>query len=332
MSMSFTSIQDIRVSYSDRYYHSLQYVSLIDALKSIQNKIYEDYITDLRTTTDDELWAIKKRNLPFHIFSGTFLQRNDTSIEEYSSICVLDFDDLNIENISSLKEELFNNPYIFATWISASGEGLKALVMFDFSNMNLLHGMDYSQLHKEAYFQFRNTVTFSDGLQLDTTGSNISRMCYVSCDDDLRIKDIITPFKVEHISQKSLIQKRKVTIPTVNGMHLDESSVKDIQYPKNNKQRHIMRSICKYLAKRNKSITSSYQEWYKIGQAIANCFSYPIGKQYYLKLCRIDGINHDEEKSKQKIIECYAQSQTYQGHKVKMRTILLAAIKQGWGN
>lgn len=327
--MDFDSFKNILISNSDKYYQPLSSIKLIDALCEIKDGTYFDLITDLRNTDDDELWSKKKTNLPFYIFAGEFFERKDTKIKNYSYICVLDFDDLDVSIIETIKNELFKNKYIFAIWISPSGTGLKALIRFDLSNINIVNTSDFEIIHKEAYCQFRKSVSFYNNIQLDTTGSNISRMCYVSYDPNLLIKETFSPF---------VVTQPQITLPTQiitgkkhkSSVLLDESHVKDINYQKNNKNRHIMRSICKYLTKSQRSITSSYAEWYRIGQAIANCMSYSIGKQYYLKLCRIDGINHDEEKSKKKIIECYEQSVTYTGHRVKMRTIINAAIKQGW--
>ena len=103
-----------------------------------------------------------------------------------------------------------------------------------------------------------------------------------------------------------------------------------IEHQTNNEYRHCMKSICRYLKKRNQSITSTYQEWYKIGQAIANIFSYSIGKEYYLRLCRLDGEKHSEEESIKKIIECYSQCSKSSSKRLGIKSIIEAAKQKGW--
>lgn len=328
--MKYSDIIDTTISFTPHFGKIPCDIKLINALDEIKSGCYQEKIIELRATEDDELWGIRKSNLPAYFFSGQFNKQNDNALINYSSFCILDFDHVGNKDIEDIKQKIFSNPYIFAIWISPSGTGLKALVYFDFSNCSIQTNTDYIFFHKEAYGQFRNSQKFVNDLELDATGCNISRICFVSYDPNLLIKESFKPFIVSDIQQVNVIKKNKHK----NAKHkkIDESQVKNICRHENvNRNRHIMRSIYKYLRKRNLSITNSYNEWYRIGQAIANCFSYSIGKDIFLKLCRLDNEKHDEYKSKEKIIECYSQSETYdKENKLKMRTIIQAAMKQGW--
>ena len=66
-----------------------------------------------------------------------------------------------------------------------------------------------------------------------------------------------------------------------------------------------MGSIVTYLKKRRISITATYDRWVRVAFAIADTFTYDIGKNYYLDLCRLDGDDHDEDGSIRLLESCY---------------------------
>ena len=84
--------------------------------------------------------------------------------------------------------------------------------------------------------------------------------------------------------------------------------------------------IIKYLDKKNLSITSNYDNWYRVGYAIANTFTSDLAKEYYLKLCRLDGACHNEEESVKMLIYCYDNSKGY----INFGTIIHLAQEQGY--
>jgi hypothetical protein len=69
-----------------------------------------------------------------------------------------------------------------------------------------------------------------------------------------------------------------------------------------------MGSIVTYLTKRQISITASYDRWVRVALAIADTFTYDVGKKYYLDLCRLDGGAHDEDGSIRLLESCYNNS------------------------
>ena len=327
--MYYNDIKNNIISYCNGSFNKETYdITLNDAIEEIRQAKYLKEVNRYRDTGNETI----KQSLKAYLFSGHFCKANDKSINVYNKICVLDFDDIN-ENIEIVKKELSRCVYIFAIWVSPSGRGLKALIMFDYSNFEIENNEEYINLHKIAYKQFLNRVFFP--YKLDASGCNISRLCYTSIDKRMIIKAEITPFVLEkeiipyHGDKKSSSNLKKNLIKTKK-TDLNEGDVKDIQHDKNNKNRQKIQSIYKFFKKRKISITSTYFEWFRIGQAIANIFSYIIGKKYFLQLCRLDEDKHDEEKSKKLLIQCYQNSLTYGYNKVKMTSIIKAAKKQGW--
>jgi len=94
----------------------------------------------------------------------------------------------------------------------------------------------------------------------------------------------------------------------------------------NPENRKIIKSIINYLSKRGLSITNSYEEWYRVGYAIANSFTYDIGEKYYLSLCRLDGPNHDEINSINMLHYCYENT----SDRIKFNSIIYFANKKGY--
>lgn len=307
--------------------------SIEDALKEIRSEVFRDNVKAIRDSLSAENQKKLKQKLKGYLFSGSFLRRSKNFIQKYSTICVLDFDKIGDAEVA--KEEIFSNEYVFAAWISPSGNGVKALIAFDYSSFDGEENIDYAELHTHAYNQFFGENFFLP-YELDRSGCDVARLCFTSSDADLRIKDEVECFPVKKIEIKKVRKTNRVVKKTKknrkNGKNIEvqEDCVKNIQQKKNNRNRHVIKSICRYLCKRNLSITSTYFEWFKIGQSLANIFSYSLGKKYYLRLCRLDGPKHDENASIKKLVECYSQRRGDNEHKYGLKTIKMAAQEKGW--
>ena len=133
-----------------------------------------------------------KKNLPIVLWSGVFSERRDESIKKHSGLIVLDFDHIEVEGSKNI---LATDEYVYACWISPSGEGLKALVKI---NSPSDHRSHFRAL--QAYFD----KTY--GLEVDPSGVNESRACFESYDKDIVIKESSLVFN-KLISEKALSQK-----------------------------------------------------------------------------------------------------------------------------
>lgn len=141
-------------------------------LDRIQNGKHEKIIKELRAELDPEKKKKIKGSLPAVTFCGTFKTRKKDQLKEGSGLAILDFDKLT--DVFEYKDKLKSNDYIFACWISPSGDGLKALVKIPVIG----NDSDYKNIYKQL------CVIFPD---LDTSGSDISRLCFESYDPDIYI-------------------------------------------------------------------------------------------------------------------------------------------------
>ena len=138
------------------------------ALTRIQSGRSKSTIEDVRAGRKD------KTNLPVVCWSGQFARRSDDALMEHSGVTILDFDKL--EDVIQVKRQLAEDKYIFAIWVSPSGNGLKALVQLKFP-----------EKHRDQFNALINYFSKNYGINLDKSGKNESRACFESYDSDLVI-------------------------------------------------------------------------------------------------------------------------------------------------
>ena len=147
-------------------------------LDRIKNGVSKAAVEEIRNTLDKDKADNLKKNLPSVCFSGKFgANRQDVDLIKHSGFIVLDFD--NVYELRDKQTEIISQPFIYACWVSPSGNGLKALVK-----------VADGKKHRE-HFQALQEVF--DGL--DRSGINPSRVCYESYDPDIYINENAEVFK-----------------------------------------------------------------------------------------------------------------------------------------
>lgn len=114
-----------------------------------------------------------KKELPVVCFSGQFELRKDDSLVSHNGLIVLDFDHLDVEVSKTI---LATDDYVFACWVSPSGDGLKALVRISTPSK-----------HREHFKAIEKYMERTYGLEVDPSGKNESRACFESYDPDIII-------------------------------------------------------------------------------------------------------------------------------------------------
>lgn len=324
---------DRMVTYQTSVRKATSFCKMSDALEQIRmGSVSRSRIERMRSLdSKDKDYKLIKDRLPGFTFAGCFSERKKTGCVEYQYQSILDFDDITDRDFPKYYKELFRCPYIFAYWISPSGRGVKAIVPFKYQGSLLnMNSEEKNIQHGHAFTQFVHHLKSEHSLDaIDETGVDISRFCYDSFDPGIVIKDEVVPFVVE-LTTEEQVRARKSTQKV--RMALSRKELLKIQRPSDSWNRRQMKSIIKYLTKRNISITSSWSEWFKVGMGIANTFSYSIGEEYYLRLCRLDGEGHSESLSKAKLAECYVLSEANEDNQttVGMGSIIWMASQQNW--
>lgn len=152
-------------------------------LDRIRNGKSKDIVTSLRFEVDKEKRKTIKSNLPVVCFGGEFVKRGNKYLKKASGLLTLDFDKL--EDPEQYKKELAKNEFILATWISPSGDGVKALVKIPIVDDDT----QYKKVYEQLYRIFPNA---------DTSGKDIARACFESYDPEIYINLDAVNFKVNY--------------------------------------------------------------------------------------------------------------------------------------
>ena len=128
-----------------------------------------------------------KRNLSGFTPSGTFSNlRREENLLSYSKILVLDIDKLSKRKLSEVKSKAKGDDYTYAVFESPSGTGLKILVKVDSEAI----------LHKIAFQGAKDYYESLLGVEIDKSGKDITRFCFVSYDPDLYLNKDSKEFEI----------------------------------------------------------------------------------------------------------------------------------------
>jgi hypothetical protein len=178
------------------------YLPIEKALERIKNGNSKVGVSAIRTSLDKERSNELKKNLPSVCFSGKFdKNRTDADLLEHSGYLILDFD--AVEDVFFKKQELINKSFVYATWISPSGNGVKALV-------KIADGAK----HREHFQALQE-----DFKEIDKSGINVSRVCYESYDENILINENCTAYKkTKKIERVVETQKKENNIEVFNNI------------------------------------------------------------------------------------------------------------------
>lgn len=284
-------------------------ITISEILNEISSTKYENIIFRLRKFLGDgDIGAYKaeKLRLPAVTFCATFNeQRRKEHIKEYNSIIVIDIDKLDQHKLSSFFESLEKDEYVFALWISPSNNGIKGLVALDYECD--LTDIDYN--HKIAFLKLKDYFFEKYEIILDSSGNDTTRLCYVTYDQNLKVKSNISTFKISKndIDGKYLAKYEQENKLSSKKIKIAEK--KSAFFNPNGRNKNIDRKMIKeyihFLSKKRISIGEEYEDRYRIAYAIANTFTYDIGKKYFIDICKVNKENIDEEKYIKLLDYCY---------------------------
>jgi hypothetical protein len=153
-------------------------------LDRIRNGESKKIIELVRAELDKEKKVKIKLKLPAVTFAGTFTTRAKANLKKSSGLCILDFDKLKTYDlVLELKEKLTNDSFIYSTWISPSGDGLKGLIKIPCIESN----DEYNNYYKHIVNHFEWVNKEYGQNTIDTSGQDISRLCFESYDPNIYI-------------------------------------------------------------------------------------------------------------------------------------------------
>lgn len=308
-------------------------ISVSRVFNGIRSDVFKDTVLNVRKYKEEDIEQSKryKSSLPAVTFCGTFRKkRNLDSCVRYNPLMVVDIDHVEDAMMEVYAKNLEEDPYVAAFWKSPSGSGYKGLVHLNYDEST--DTLDKKDKHKLAFRKLLTYLLANYGIALDESGSDIPRLCYMSWDPLLKVKPEAKAFDVKFdddevglfaVGSKShdYHEKRERKVVQLNWNQI----IGNADYPLSNHYRYLLGNIYKKLIKKNLSITNGYANWVKVAFAIASNIHPVKGKELFLKLCKLDGINHDEQKSERLIFEAYAKTT----RRVGFGTIIYLARERG---
>lgn len=301
-------ILNLKVSFQENTWTNITIEPTIKSvLDSIQSDRYKKQVTDLRKNLESgnkDYYDNHKKRLPAVTFSATFnINRTKENVKNYNNLIVLDIDKLDEEEIEICYNQLLNDEFVFSFWRSPSNKGFKGLVKLEFTDIP--DDIDLETKHKSAFKKLADYFQDTYKLELDKSGSDISRLCFLSYDTKLIRKESSSKFQITIEDINSVLPKTK------NGRtrKIKFVSNRDALFNPLNRNnpydRKLMSDIIRHLTNKKLSITFSYVEWCKVAMAIANTFTYDIGLKYFIKLSKLDDAKFNEIHCTNFLINCY---------------------------
>lgn len=330
------NIQDMlsmSVSYYQRKTESMSRVMQIsDVLKKIRDGALRNDILEIRRLNKigDTDWAKKiKGNLPAVTFCATFGEaRRTEQCKDYNNLLVIDIDHLNEEEMLRVGKQLASDPYVVCCWKSPSGNGWKGLVMLDYQN-DL--EVPFHIKHKSAFQLVAAYLLEQYSITLDSSGSDLTRLCFISWDPDFVQKEKIDKFPVLLLDTKDQETAPKIEnngVSRRNKVILDWKYIEGTSTLHNNPEdRKNIERVYKFLYRRNRSITSTYESWVKVAFAISNTFHPVYGRRIFIRICELDGNKHSAYKSEKLIYDAYTAVHNVP---IGLGTIIYLAKEQGY--
>ncbi len=161
--------------------------TLVQIFNAIKGNYYKERTSNLRAFADGKLARLyKAQHFDYCAFSGVFTTRNDKSLVKHSGLLCIDFDHLNsVETLfkSLLQDDYFDTQLLFR---SPSGDGLKWVIQI---NPPLRDLGSFS--HGEYFAAVANYIRQAYGVEVDKSGRDLSRACFLPHDPNAYINPLI---------------------------------------------------------------------------------------------------------------------------------------------
>lgn len=310
MNENSSKILEREISFQNNTFSTIsKQLSIKDTLDLIKSGYLKNEITKLRElylNENKDDYSAEKLQLPAVTFCGSFnAERKKECLINYNSLIVLDIDKLTNEQIVEYENKLSNDNFVLSYWRSPSNFGIKGLVNLKYNFE--IEDIDYA--HKSAFYKLYNYFEVNHGIELDKSGNDTTRLCFLSYDLNLVFKDYFDDFQIE----KSDLKENKLVLNKLNSkIKVFDKTKNNALYNPANRNRGIdkreMMDIINYLTKGKIVITGEYDTRYKIAYSISNTFTYELGKIFFLQLCKIEKDNYNEAKEIRLLEYCYEKN------------------------
>jgi predicted P-loop ATPase len=217
-------------------------IEIDNFLEGVRTGRWEDIALEVRNApTKDIKDAIKKR-APLVTPSGSFAERKVDGLRKHSGFIAIDID--NLEDPAATKKRIGADPYLYAAFISISGQGLCLIVKIDGTR------------HLDAFNGIAAYLYNEYQLIVDQSGKDVSRARFVSYDPFLLLNSKSATFK------KYLPKKKEPKHPKVLVIKTDFDA------------------MIKQMDEKGLNLCEDYSDWIRICYALVSEFQ-EYGREYF---------------------------------------------------
>lgn len=218
-----------------------------EVLLNIKNGKWQDICLKIASENDKQKRTELKTKVPYFTASGTFETRNNKGLKEHSGLIAIDFDD--VDNVDMYLNLINRDIYTFASFKSISHRGFCVLVKID------------SNKHLESFEGLANYYYNLLKIPIDPACKDISRPRYISYDPDAFLCHTSKIFK-EYPKKEH--KKEQYQRTRIDYLHTNDRFDR----------------VLKQIIDLKKDITGDYNQWVRIGFAIASQFG-ESGEDYF---------------------------------------------------
>ena len=222
---------------------------MVAAYGPLEAKKHEDY-------------KLTKQQLPGATLSGLFSRRKGDCLIQHTGFVAIDIDlgdNTSIGNFGTILRTLRHRAEVAMYMRSCSGTGYFALIP-----------LAYPEHHKEQFRALQKEYA-AMGIVLDNACSDITRIRFASYDEHPYVNEQAIPYMGVDLGSQTLAPRA-----AVYGGHVDSM----------NSKVQAVETLVSKLEMHHIDITDSYNDWYRIGFALANLPN-PIGRQMFHRVSAI---------------------------------------------
>lgn len=252
-------------------------ITLKEVLELIKSDIYKSRTFKLRAIEEaNQAKEYKASNFDYVTFSGVFTSRSNNALQSTSGLLVIDLD--NLPNLEDVREDLLGDDNIQTALLftSPSGNGLKWVVYVDLCVCS----------HQEWFNAIANYLLEDYGLEVDRSGKDVSRACFLSHDD----MAFYQPKDQARMKFDPLAWLPNPSIGKESTSHVVSASA----VSKSMSKYEVVDALISKVEEHRIDLTASYADWVNIGFALSDEFG-ESGRDFFRRLSRFySGYNESE--------------------------------------
>lgn len=187
-----------------------QHITLKELLRNLSGGTYAEQVTTARASLkvgQEEYGKFKKNNVTgFTLSANCYHRISDEKATEserankliyHTGILQIDIDEIGKDRLPEVKQILETDKHTLFSFVSLSGQGLKAGIIIDGKN------------HLESFRQAERYYKETYNLTIDTKVKDIFRLCFVSYDADLFVNPQAESFVIQPATKRQDSAKPK---------------------------------------------------------------------------------------------------------------------------